>query len=202
MQHGILRNEDCRQAPEPNLFSQLAQARFCVCAAAWAWFFELSQGIPFDRARHRFWHSNAGPIHNGVFYASDAYPDAELFADAEGLRKKYAPDFLLAHSMGIDRAGHEHGGNSDEYNMAASAADSLLAQYMPVWLAEGYSIIIASDHGMDDDGSHYSKSGAVLHTPLWLAGAKWPQVKQVKQTDICRLIANMFGLNSSGPAPS
>ncbi len=32
--------------------------------------------------------------------------------------------------------------------------DSLLADLLPQWLAEGYQVVITSDHGMNNDLSH------------------------------------------------
>jgi len=196
LQHGILRNEDIRPAPKPNIFTMLKQANLHVCAAAYSWFYELCEGMPFDPLRNRFWHSKKSIIPEAVFYHRDDYPDAELFADAEALRQQANPDFMLVHCMGIDWAGHSRGGDSNEYRAAASNTDALLAFYAPLWLADGYSLLIASDHGMGADGTHYSLEDSVMNVPLWLVGKDWPSSENPAQTDIAGVVARFFGLGS------
>lgn len=192
--HGILRNEDARPLGGRNVFAALTSAGYIVAAAAYAWFYELCSGETFDPMRHRILFDSGGPIAHGIFYENDAYPDDALFADAEWLRRSCAPDFLLAHSMGIDCAGHAQGGQSAAYYAAASRADALLARYLPHWLSDGYAAIVLSDHGMDANGAHYSTEDCVMRVPVWLAGANWPVFDSFGQTDIPRIIAARFGL--------
>ncbi len=192
VEHGILRNEDISKISDSNIFSMLAKTGFRVATAAYSWILELFLGKPFVPCLHRFWQAPDGPIHNGLFYHCDAYPDAELFADAEYLWRHAKTDFLFVHSMGIDWAGHLYGGESPEYKRAVNAADSLLATYCPHWLEKGWTIIITSDHGMDAEGNHYSTENCVLNVPLWLIGTDLPDLEICTQTDFLRYVAQLF----------
>lgn len=199
LQHGILCNDDHRTAPSPNIFTTLAESGLRICVGAYAWFYELCQGEIFIPSAHRLWQPAAGPIQAGMFYASDNYPDAELFADCEALRKQYEPDFLLVHSMGIDQVGHCHGGDSPEYAAAAAQADALLAAYVPIWRHAGYDLLVCSDHGMAAGGSHYACERSVMDVPLWLAGENWNNWNDrcaPAQTDIAAMTTAFFGLEN------
>ena len=59
----------------------------------------------------------------GSWYFEDDYPDSHLLADAEDLRTRHAPDLLFVHPMGLDNAGHVHGGGTDAYKLAARKLD-------------------------------------------------------------------------------
>lgn len=94
---------------------------------AYHWVHELCNGTPYDPALHRLTDDPALPIGHGLFYDQDAYPDQALFADAACLCRRHAPDLLLAHSMGVDYAGHCRGADSRAYRQATRLVDSLLA---------------------------------------------------------------------------
>lgn len=168
LEHGILSNEN-RPEPLQNTFFHLAaRAGLRTAAAAYGWFHELCMGGPFELSRHRLHKDEHAPIQHALFYGSDAYPDQEAFADAEALRKAHKPDLLLLHSMGVDWAGHEYGGNSCQYRAAVRNVDSLLAKYAPLWLDEDYTIFLTGDHGMNAEGSHYDADAQCRDVPCWL----------------------------------
>lgn len=196
LQHGILRNEDQKPAPQPNIFTTLAAGGISSCIAAYAWFYELLTGRPFNLASCRSWQPANGPLKAASFYASDAYPDAELFADCDTLRQAHDPCFLFAHSMGVDWAGHCNGGESSEYAAAVAHVDDLLAQYIPIWRNAGYDLVICSDHGMGAAGSHYADDKNVLEIPFWLIGGKWTQKNAPSPTRLASIITGFFGLEN------
>ena len=174
LQHGILSNENCK-APLTDTFFHIARrAGFGTAAAAYGWFKELCCGGDFSLTRDRFVNDAESPIQHGIFYGSDAYPDAELFADAESLRINFNPDLLLLHCMGADNVGHLCGGESPQYKDAVREIDGLLAKYLPVWLAKGYSVIISSDHGMNVEGRHYDTDQLSRSVPLWQS-SEWAE---------------------------
>ena len=156
---------------------------------------ELCNRAPFEPERDRLTDDPALPIGHGLFYSQDAYPDDELFRDAEVLRLRYGPDLLLAHSMGIDFAGHAAGADAPAYREAARAADGLLARYLPRWLDAGYAVLITSDHGMDADCGHYDNTEPVRRVPLWLAGRAWNGLPlPARQTQVADLMLAVLGL--------
>lgn len=192
IEHGILTNSDQRALEQQTFFSLAAAKGLRTAAAAYAWFYELCNPGCFNPALHRMLNNDASQIQHGIFYSSDAYPDAELFADAEALRESHNPDLLLVHSMGIDFAGHCHGGASPQYLDACSHVDAILASYLPIWQKAGYKILIASDHGMAKAGGHYCAEPEVIKTPLWLIGKNWPKSGKIEQTEICSLLTGAF----------
>lgn len=191
---GIVRNEDARPCPGETLFSRARAAGLTTAAAAYHWMSELCNRAPFAPERDRLCDDARLPISHGLFYSQDAYPDDELFRDAEALRLRHAPHLLLVHSMGIDYAGHRAGAGSRAYRDAARAADALLAAYLPRWLEAGFAVLVTSDHGMDADGSHTDPTPAARRVPFWLAGAPDATELPGRQTDIAPLAARLLGL--------
>ncbi len=191
--HGVCRNDEAPGLPGRTIFTAAADAGLSSCAAAYGWFFELLYGRPFDLRLHRVWTDAGSAPEHGIFYASDAYPDAELFADAEFLRNRHEPHLLLAHSMGIDNAGHIFGGDSPQYREAARNADALLAMYAPIWLQNGYSLLILSDHGMGMDKSHYDVSPDCLEIPVWICGPSFAS-PPASLAEVAPLLGHGLGL--------
>ena len=191
---GIVRNGDARLSPAPTLFSRAREAGLTTAAAAYHWMSELCNRAPFNPGRDRLCDDEALPIGHGLFYSEEAYPDAELFRDAEALRQKFAPDLLLVHSMGIDFAGHAAGACSRAYREALRAADALLAAHVPAWLAWGAVVMVTSDHGMDADGSHSDATEAARNVPFWLISAPGSAHLPSGQTGIAPLAARLLGI--------
>lgn len=144
------------------------------------------------------------PIQFGRFYFEDSYPSSHLFADAETLRCKYNPDFLLIHPMSIDFKGHLYGGDSKEYRQEVMFIDNLLANLIPVWIKEGWHIIITSDHGMDEYGMHGGNNLKERQVPLFTIT---PFIKsgyyrnEIPQTAIAPLAAKIMHLGNVLPLP-
>ena len=193
-QSGITHNDDTRPCPEPHIFSRAKAANLTTAAAAYHWISELCNARPFEAARDRCFFDRSLPIAHGMFYCTDAYPDDELFHDAASLLQ-YNPHLLLAHSMGIDNAGHLHGAESREYRNAARRADGLLARWLPRWAEAGYAVLVTSDHGMDADGCHNDASDTCRRVPLWLAGEAWNNTPLPQnQTQIADLVCGALGI--------
>lgn len=198
---GITSNAIVRRVELPNVFGACRAAGLRTAAAAYHWFSELYNEAPFTPAR-RMTHDDALPIQRGLFYWRDEYPDDHLFADAEWLRTTHDPHLLLLHSMGVDNAGHVHGGDSRQYRAAARQADDLLACHAPGWVEAGCTVVITSDHGMGLDGMHGGPDELERRVPLFAVG---PSVMPdsgltLKQTDIAGAICNLLGLEGHGLA--
>lgn len=174
LDHGVLGNDSRHPPLKDTFFHKARRAGARTAAAAYSWLYELCLGRDFNLMENRLLADDGAPIQRGLFYASDAYPDAEAFADGEALRRNWDPDLLLIHCMGADFAGHQHGGASREYRDAARVIDALLARLMPLWLSEGCEVICAADHGMNEEGRHYDADPASRAAPLWVS-AGWPE---------------------------
>ncbi|MBQ9406492.1 MAG: alkaline phosphatase family protein [Desulfovibrio sp.] len=192
VEHGILHNDDVRICPTSTVFSRARDAGLVTAAAAWLWVSELCNAAPFVPARDRLTNAPSLPIAHGLFYSSDLYPDAELFCDANCLLAQHKPDILLVHCMGIDTTGHQHGVESRAYRDAVREADGLLARSLPNWLANGYTVLVTSDHGMDEDGMHNDTTDSVRRVPLWLIGC--PQPLPEAQTQVANVLCRILDI--------
>jgi predicted AlkP superfamily pyrophosphatase or phosphodiesterase len=194
----ITGNRVVRRSLHPSVFDQCRRAGKVTAAAAYHWFSELYNQAPFERT-HRITHDPNAAIQHGMFYWRDPYPDDHLFADAEALRTQHDPHFLLVHSMGIDYAGHRDGGASTAYRTAAREADALLSAYLPSWLTHGYTVIVTSDHGMSDDGSHSGPNPDETMVPFWLfGGGRMPAEITLRQTEIAGTVCALMGVPHAG----
>ena len=193
--HGVTGNGVVRRSQVESVFSLASAAGLVTAAAAYAWFFELYNQAPFS-PEFRHIRDFPGGIRHGSFYWDDSYPDSHLFADADLLLRAHAPDFLLVHSMNIDDAGHRHGGGSAEYRGATRKASELLAVHLPRWRAEGYSVIVTSDHGMSDDGDHGGPHPDEARVPLYTVGERFTldESAYTPQTQIAGLLCRLLGI--------
>jgi predicted AlkP superfamily pyrophosphatase or phosphodiesterase len=170
VKNGITANHIVRLSQEQSVFHIAAQAGIRTAAAAYHWVSELYNSAPFHPIADRHQHDESKPIQHGVFYFEDHYPDSHLFVDAEYLRTAHDPHFLYIHSMNIDDAGHKYGGESKEYEASVRAVDGILAILVPIWISQGYRIIVTSDHGMNAIGQHGGTEPEERYVPLYLWG--------------------------------
>ncbi|WP_431264892.1 alkaline phosphatase family protein [Roseateles chitinivorans] len=207
--HGILGNGQAGQPLSHHLFQQLDAQGVPAAIAAYHWFYELLAGEVFDPLRHR----DAVPAGCGIqaarWYWEDDYPDSHLLADAEALRRAHlpvpGPSLLFIHPMGPDLAGHVHGGESSQYAMSARKLDMLLAQLLPRWHADGFDLLLTSDHGMNADRMHGGPLPVEREVPLvWVphdgaVGLDLPE----RQTGIAAWILARLGIkDATGGAPA
>ncbi|GGU69071.1 hypothetical protein GCM10009504_27640 [Pseudomonas laurentiana] len=198
---GIVHNNVTRLSTQRSIFHYAHEAGLSTAAAAYHWVSELYNRSPFDPLRDRHTHSPKLPIQHGLFYYVDHYPDSHLFTDAEYLRRKYTPNFLLVHPMNIDDAGHRHGLDSHQYRNSARSADILLADYLQGWLDSGYQVLVTADHGMNNDHSHNGLLPEEREVPLFVFGDAFsldPAAKPL-QTELCGTICELMGIAHDKP---
>jgi len=201
VQSGIVHNHVSRLSTEQSIFHYARAAGLTTAAAAYHWVSELYNRTPFNAARDRHTADTSLPIQYGHFYYDDSYPDSHLFDDAENLRLRYAPDFLLIHPMNIDDAGHRHGLSSSQYRNSARHADGYLSRYLDGWLAAGYQVIVTADHGMNDDRSHGGVLPEERQVPLFVFGSSFSlQAAQPLQTELCGTLCTLLGIAHDKPA--
>ena len=198
---GIVHNNVNRLSNQRSVFHYARDAGLTTAAAAYHWFSELYNRSPFDAARDRHTEAPELPIQHGHFYWADHYPDAHLFADAESLRLRHAPDFLLVHPMNIDDAGHKHGLDTPQYRNSARVADIILAEYLQRWLDAGYQVLVTADHGMNNDRSHNGLLTEEREVPLFVLGDAFSLdgYAQPKQTDLCGTLCELLGVPHDKP---
>ncbi len=183
IEHGITNNGIRRKSSGRSLFHVVEEAGGVTGAAAYHWVSELYMKTPFNSYDDTYQLEGKGPIHYGIYYEQDDYPDRRLFVDAKYLISLNHPDFLLIHPMNVDHAGHEYGGESKEYISKARTIDGILSSHIPYYLEEGYSVLITADHGMGQDGSHSGPDESERLVPLWFLGDKTVELPKVS-TDI------------------
>ena len=183
LEHGIVSNEQHGVRCDDTLFDDVDALGKTSAVAAYDWFYELLAGVRFDPSRHRSAACAERGVAAGSWYFEDEYPDSHLIADAEDLRRRVEPDLLFVHPMGVDNAGHAHGGASPGYDLAARKLDMALATIVPAWLALGHDVVLTSDHGMNADRMHGGGATEEREVPfVWVpcgddatrAPAHWP----------------------------
>lgn len=167
-EHGVVSNYVVRRSTVPNVFQAAAEAGKTTAAAAYYWFSELYNRVPYDHLDDREVNDESSLIQHGRFYTQDDYPDVELFATAGMLVRKFVPDYLLVHPMGMDYVGETYGADSSEYRNQAIRQDVMLANLIPEWMGRGYNILVTGDHGMNADKLHGGTTPDVREVPLYL----------------------------------
>lgn len=196
IEHGVVSNQMVRRSNQPNIFQSAVEAGKTTAAAAYYWFSELYNRSPYDPLDDREVDDASLLIQHGRFYTQDEYPDIELFATAGMLIRKFAPDYLLVHPMGMDHIGHTYGAASSEYRNHAIHQDVMLANLIPEWMERGYAIFVTGDHGMNADKMHGGIMPNVREVPLYLirpgapgAGDTGALISQLQiAPTVCRLL--------------
>ncbi|CCG09468.1 alkaline phosphatase family protein [Pararhodospirillum photometricum] len=194
--HGITANAAARTLNVPHVFSLAAKAGLVTGAVAYAWIHELCVSAPFDPLADGEYDGRAGAVHHGRFYQADDFPDREVFWQAARMIERARPQIMLVHPMGCDVHGHRHGGTSLPYRRAAAAQDELLGQFVPLWQAQGFRVLVTADHGMDDEGHHGGTAEAARLVPCYDlapdAGPSSPDLQE--QTALAPTVLRLLGL--------
>ncbi len=193
----ITSNQAVQLSMQKSLFHLTKEHGMRNACAAYYWVSELYNRCPFHYVSDRQQADESKPIQYGSFYFDDAYPDSHLILDGEVLRQRYQPDFLYIHPMGIDHAGHLFGANSKQYRGKAIEMDSILASLLPIWIDEGYQIIITSDHGMNQDGQHGGTGAEERNVPFYAIGSAFLSgvyEQEMPQLAVAPLICKVLGI--------
>jgi len=195
--NGVTTNFPVGLSRQRSVFHLAREHGLRTAAAAYCWVSELYNRFPFDAARDREQEDEDLPICYGRFYWDDGYPDSHLFADGEALRRKYDPDFLYLHPMGVDDQGERFGAESKEYRHQVLTVGGLLARMLPEWIEGKYQVLITADHGMSGGGGHGGATAAEREVPLYVIS---PRIEPgeyedvVPQLAIAPLICRLLGL--------
>jgi predicted AlkP superfamily pyrophosphatase or phosphodiesterase len=196
--HGIVSNQVIRRSTQPNVFQSAVDAGKTTAAAAYFWFSELYNRAPYNYIDDREVDDPSLLIQHGRFYTEDDYPDIELLSTAAMLVRKFNPDYLLVHPMGMDYTGEHHGSDSSAYRKHAIIQDVLLANTVPEWMERGYNILVTGDHGINADKFHGGTTPDVREVPLFLirAGVKGlgDTGETISQLQIAPTICRLLGI--------
>ena len=165
--HGITSNGVARLSRVPNVFRLASESGLCTAAAAYHWYSELYNRCPFDPIADREVDNPALPIQHGRFYMGYAFPDKDLFATAAMLARKFSPDYMVVHPMGMDHAGEAYGADTSQYRNQAIRQDQILGVILPEWIERGFRVLVTADHGVNRDHSHGGTLPDVRRVPLY-----------------------------------
>jgi predicted AlkP superfamily pyrophosphatase or phosphodiesterase len=198
--NGITSNQTVRLSTEKSLFHLTKENGLINATASYYWVSELYNRAPFHFIEDREQEDKSKPIQYGKFYWDDDYPDSHVLMDAETLRRKYDPHFLYIHPMGVDVKGENFGSESKEYREQILKMGSLLAQLLPIWMKEGYHILITSDHGMSEYGNHGGITNGERDVPLFIIS---PRIETgvheevIPQLAFAPLVCEFLGIEKS-----
>ena len=197
VESGVVSNSVVRASLFPSIFSLAQEAGLITAAAAFHWFSELYNGVPYQAVRDRYTSDTALPIQHGCFYHTASYPDEYLYLDAEHLRQRVNPDFLLVHPMGVDYVGHNFGRDSAQYRNAIRMSDDYLSMLLPRWMDEGYQVLVTADHGMTNDNNHGGNTTEEREVPLYVMGDRFSHHKSATplQTELAGSICTLLDLS-------
>jgi predicted AlkP superfamily pyrophosphatase or phosphodiesterase len=197
-EHGVVSNQIVRRSTVPNIFEEALKHRRTTAAAAYYWISELYNRAPYDPINDREVDDEALPIQHGRFYMEDSYPDKELFLTAARLVRKFSPDYLLIHPMGMDYLGEVYGADTREYRSHATHQDMILANLIPEWLSLGYTVLVTGDHGMNSDHGHGGTTPDVRNVPLYIlppdGTGKGDTQTVVSQLQVAPTICKLLGI--------
>lgn len=167
-EHGIIGNSVVRLSNKPNIFQLAKNAGLVTAAAAYSWYSELYNRAAYNLVDDKEVDDDSLSIQHGRFYTEDEYPDIEVFRTAALLTRRYQPDYLLVHPMGMDFHGETYGSDSKEYRNHAIQQDMWLVPFLLEWQTLGYHILFTSDHGMNQDGAHGGTTSEMRDVPLYM----------------------------------
>jgi predicted AlkP superfamily pyrophosphatase or phosphodiesterase len=200
--HGIVANSVVRCSNQPNIFNLACAAGKVTAAAAYYWFSELYNRVPYNFIDDREVDDPALPIQHGRFYTQDEYADLEVFYSAATLVRKFSPDYLLIHPLGMDVIGETFGANSSEYRNRAIRQDAWLAPLIVEWMERGYTLLVTGDHGINADKMHGGTTPAMREVPLYLLipgkAGKGDTGEQISQLRIAPTLCRLLGLPIPG----
>jgi predicted AlkP superfamily pyrophosphatase or phosphodiesterase len=200
-EHGIFANYIQRRSDKPNIFQAASEAGKTTAAAAYFWFSELYNRTPYDRIEDREVDDESLLIQHGRFYTEDDYPDIELFVTGGMLARRYNPDYLLIHPMGMDYLGEKFGADSPEYRNQAILQDMYMSALIAEWMQGGYNILVTGDHGINADRLHGGTTPDVREVPLYLirpgiSGAG-DTSEVISQLQIAPTVCKLLGIDIS-----
>jgi len=137
--------------------------------------------------------SELRPDPHGVAMEFDMNP--QNFADIRELLKR-SPSFLVAQLTTPDHQGHVHGIPSPAYGAHIRAFDKLLHELLQE-LGPQWTVIVTSDHGATDTGTHGSDTPVQRQSPIYAYGPGIvPGVKlqrELEQIELGNTIATLLG---------
>ena len=177
--HGIWGNFARRRLEFPDVFSEASAAGLVTGAVTHSFWSEFFNRYPFDMVRDIEYDEPGGTITHGRFHTMTGYnaynqmtpADADLFATLTRLCVVKGIDYGILHTCTLDSLGHRFFHDCEEMDDACCRMDETLANFLPLWRAAGYEVIVTADHGQDARGHHGGTADVQREFALYYFGA-------------------------------
>jgi hypothetical protein len=133
----------------------------------------------------------------GTFFRewSKEYMSATYVDEAIALSERHDPGLLIVHLPDVDEAGHEYGGASEEYLLAAQLIDGEIGRLVESLQDERTLFIVVADHGHLDGGGHGGWEPEVINVPaLFIGPPATLDTGAIDQVDVAPTLAAYLGV--------
>jgi predicted AlkP superfamily pyrophosphatase or phosphodiesterase len=196
LENGIYCNAIVRTSRMTSLFDVIFQQGGRSAAIGYWFFSQLYRHVPYDPALDCECDDENHPIAHGRFYQADQLPDSHLICQAENLRLRFHPDFILLHLNYTDVVGHGFGAASKQYGDNLLNIDMWLSRYIMLWREDGYTVFITGDHGTSDLGSHGGTAPELTTVPCYVIGPHRPAAlpDRLQQPWLAAMVCDSMGV--------
>ena len=201
--HGVTNNSRFSPPPVDSVFS-IAQEQNVPVAVYGSYFWKRAFGDYIDDERVFSFDKELGPSPNVdrlVEWQNEIC--AEMVPTLSGIES----GLIVAGLTATDEAGHDFGGESDEYREVVAAVDACLGLIVEALDTDETTFLVIADHGhihRRGQGGHGGSEPEVVLTPLVLAGRGITRSYgwTARQLDVAPTISGLLGLplpaNSQG----
>lgn len=175
--NAMLNHQVLKRRCEKNVFQLAREHGLKTGAAAYYWVSEAynNESIHWidEESKiedHKQKIDETSNIQYATFYCNSSYRDSDVITDSEYIRKKYDPNLLLVHLMGIEHAIFRYGINSKEYYDKIIEIDNTLELIIPIWLEAGYEVIVTTEYEIEEKDKNKEKKNEVF--PVLVIGEK------------------------------
>lgn len=123
--------------------------------------------------------------------------DQYIFSKLPEAINSYESDLIVGHFLGVDHAGHVFDYHSGIVKSKISKIDSFITNEIMPNVRDEDLLLVISDHGMTDSGSHggasFEETSSFLYAYSPSQQLKQMTIGQINQIDICSTISLLFG---------
>lgn len=192
--NAMINNQVIRRQSAKNIFQITRDNGLKTGAAAYYWFGETYNEEKLKWQEHKEKIDEASNIQYATYYGHYSYRDSDVFTDSEYIRKKYNPNLLLVHSMGIEHVSIKYGEDTQEFREKVFELDNTLELMIPIWIEGGYQIIVTTEKRISISNNAKDNEKVV---PVWTIGEKINKdnyENSIKNTGIPDTIFKVLGI--------
>lgn len=192
--NAMIHNQVIRRQSSKNIFQITRENGLKTGAAAYYWFGETynEEKLKWQELKEKI--DEASNIQYATYYGNYSYRDSDVFTDSEYIRKKYNPNLLLVHSMGIEHVSLKYGEDTQEFREKVFEIDNTLELMIPIWIEGGYQVIVTTEKRRSASNSIKEDD---MMVPVWTVGEninKENYENSIKNTGISATIYEVLGM--------